>query len=60
LPAPRSRARDGFSKIKYDGYRALIRKDGDQVELISRNGNLMNGSFPDVIEAVASVPGNFV
>lgn len=47
-------------ELKYDGFRALVRKDGAQVELISRQGNLMNRSFPDVISAVADVPGNFI
>jgi bifunctional non-homologous end joining protein LigD len=61
-----TKARAPFSRegwlfeIKYDGFRALIRKDRDRVELISRNGKLMNASFPDVIEAIAAVPGSFV
>ncbi|CAB3784169.1 DNA ligase [Pararobbsia alpina] len=44
---------------KYDGYRCLVRK-GDRIELISRNGNSLNASFPDVVDAVAAVPGSFV
>jgi len=44
---------------KYDGYRVLVRKDRE-VELISRNGNLLNTSFPDIVQAVESVPGDFV
>jgi bifunctional non-homologous end joining protein LigD len=35
-------------------------KDGAQAELISREGNLMNRSFPDIVAAVEQVPGNFV
>ncbi|MGF6837095.1 ATP-dependent DNA ligase [Paraburkholderia youngii] len=47
-------------EIKYDGYRCLVRKTGERVDLLSRNGNLMNGSFPEIAEAVAAVPGEFV
>lgn len=54
-------SREGWIyEIKYDGYRALVRKDGSQVELISRNGNWLNPSFPDVVSALEAVPGNFV
>jgi bifunctional non-homologous end joining protein LigD len=45
---------------KYDGFRCLTRKTGKRVELLSRKGNSLNTSFPDVAEAVAAVPGDFV
>jgi bifunctional non-homologous end joining protein LigD len=41
------------------GFRCLVRKTGSVVELISRPGNRLNGSFPDIVEAVAAVPGDF-
>jgi bifunctional non-homologous end joining protein LigD len=44
---------------KYDGYRVLVRK-GDRVDLISRAGNSLNASFPDIVQAVEAVPGEFV
>jgi bifunctional non-homologous end joining protein LigD len=47
-------------ELKYDGFRALIRKTGEHVELISRNGNSLNRSFPDIVAAVSAVPGSFV
>jgi bifunctional non-homologous end joining protein LigD len=48
-------------ELKYDGYRCLVRKRrGGLVELITRNGNLLNRSFPDIVAAVAAVPGDFV
>jgi bifunctional non-homologous end joining protein LigD len=47
-------------EIKYDGYRVLVRKDGDQVALVSRNGNSLNGSFPDIVAALEAMPGSFV
>ncbi|WP_250477648.1 DNA ligase [Caballeronia sp. INML1] len=47
-------------ELNYDGYRCLARKVGRRVELISRQGNMMNPSFPDIVEAVSAVPGDFV
>jgi len=47
-------------ELKYDGFRCLVRKLGESVELVSRNGKPLNGSFPDVVEAVRRVPGDFV
>lgn len=46
-------------EIKYDGFRCLVRKVGEHVDLISRNGKWFNGSFPDVVEAVSAIPGDF-
>jgi bifunctional non-homologous end joining protein LigD len=51
---------DWLFELKYDGFRCLIVKAGDDVKLWSRNGNLFNGSFPEVVAAVAAVPGDFV
>jgi bifunctional non-homologous end joining protein LigD len=51
---------DWLFELKYDGFRCLVVKDGGQVKLWSRNGNLFNGSFPEVVRAVESVPGDFV
>jgi bifunctional non-homologous end joining protein LigD len=47
-------------EIKYDGFRCLILKAGDRVDLLSRNGNSFNGSFPDIVAAASQVPGDFV
>lgn len=51
---------DWLFELKYDGFRCLIVKAGEDVKLWSRNGNLFNGSFPEIAAAVESVPGNFV
>jgi bifunctional non-homologous end joining protein LigD len=51
---------DWLYEIKYDGFRCLVVKEGEHAKLWSRNGNLFNGSFPDVVRAVESVPGDFV
>jgi bifunctional non-homologous end joining protein LigD len=54
-------SRDGWIfEIKYDGYRAFIRKHDNHVELLSRHGTVMNATFPDIVEAVSAVPGNFI
>jgi bifunctional non-homologous end joining protein LigD len=50
---------DWLFEWKYDGYRCLVRKS-DRVELISREGNSLNASFPDIVRAVEAVPGEFV
>ncbi|ACC71034.1 ATP dependent DNA ligase [Paraburkholderia phymatum STM815] len=52
--------RDWLFEWKLDGFRCLVRKHGETVDLISREGNLFNSSFPDVVAAVAHVPGDFV
>jgi bifunctional non-homologous end joining protein LigD len=51
---------DWLFELKYDGFRCLIVKAGDDVKLWSRNGNIFNGSFPDVVAAVTAVPGDFI
>jgi ATP-dependent DNA ligase len=50
---------DWLFEWKYDGFRCLVRKSGDKVDLVSRAGNLLNASFPDVVRAVSTVPGDF-
>jgi bifunctional non-homologous end joining protein LigD len=51
---------DWLFEWKFDGFRCLVRKERDRVELISREGKSFNLSFPDVVKAVSSVPGDFV
>ncbi|WP_077617372.1 DNA ligase D [Bacillus sinesaloumensis] len=36
-------------EIKYDGFRAMLHWEKDRIQLISRNGNLLNEQFPEVI-----------
>jgi bifunctional non-homologous end joining protein LigD len=50
---------DWLYEWKYDGFRCLVRKTSDRVEILSRSGNVFNASFPDVAEAIAAVPGSF-
>ncbi|MDP2773605.1 MAG: ATP-dependent DNA ligase, partial [Nocardioides sp.] len=37
---------------KWDGFRCLVFKDGDEVELTSRNTKPLTRYFPEVVEAV--------
>jgi bifunctional non-homologous end joining protein LigD len=43
-------------ELKLDGYRILVVKEGAVVRLLSRNGNDLAASFPDVVRAVAALP----
>lgn len=39
---------------KWDGFRAVVFRDGGEVEIGSRNGRPMNRYFPEVVTAVRS------
>jgi ATP-dependent DNA ligase len=41
---------------KWDGFRTIVFRDGDEVHLQSRNGRPMNRYFPDVVEQVMALP----
>ena len=43
---------DWVSEPKYDGLRVLVRFDGEELTLISRNGKAQNFQFPEVAEAL--------
>ncbi|MHA7264624.1 ATP-dependent DNA ligase [Arthrobacter sp. TMN-37] len=46
---------------KWDGFRSVVFRDGDEVEIGSRNGNPMTRYFPEVVEAVrANLPDRCV
>lgn len=36
---------------KWDGFRALVFRDGDEVEILSRSGRSLNRYFPELLEA---------
>ena len=42
---------------KFDGFRTIVFREGDDVQLQSRNGRPMNRYFPDVVEQVLQLPG---
>ena len=43
---------------KWDGFRTIVFRDGDEVYLQSRNGKPMNRYFPDVEEQVLGMPAD--
>ncbi|MDE3203387.1 MAG: ATP-dependent DNA ligase [Acidobacteriota bacterium] len=43
---------DYLYEPKWDGFRCVVFRDGDEVELGSRNGKPLTRYFPDVVEAV--------
>ena len=46
---------------KFDGFRCIVFRDGDEVELGSRNERPFNRYFPDIVEAVKEqLPGRCV
>ncbi|WP_328807205.1 hypothetical protein [Paraburkholderia elongata] len=45
---------------RIDELARVVRKCGDRVELISRQGNSFAASFPDIIAPIERVPGDFV
>jgi ATP-dependent DNA ligase len=48
---------DEFYEPKWDGFRSIIFRDGDEVEIGSRNERPMTRYFPEIVEAVlASFP----
>ncbi|MBW3561089.1 MAG: non-homologous end-joining DNA ligase [Actinobacteria bacterium] len=52
---------DWIFEAKLDGVRAVGVRDGDDVQIISRNEKNMNASYPELVEALGSVgPGRLV
>jgi bifunctional non-homologous end joining protein LigD len=55
LPTPRRRAPSGpawVHEIKHDGYRLLVRRDGDRIALYTRRGFNWRHRFPLIVQAV--------
>jgi bifunctional non-homologous end joining protein LigD len=46
--------------IKFDGYRCIAVKRGREVALFSRNEKVLNKRFPKIVQALASLEGDFV
>jgi bifunctional non-homologous end joining protein LigD len=51
-------AGDWIYELKFDGFRVIAVKDGEKVNLVSRNGNELAARFPEVVEAVRALPVN--
>jgi ATP-dependent DNA ligase len=43
---------------KWDGFRTIVFRDGDDVHLQSRNGRPMNRYFPEIVEQVLALPAD--
>ena len=41
---------------KWDGFRTIVFRDGDDVHLQSRNGRPMNRYFPEIVPQILSLP----
>jgi bifunctional non-homologous end joining protein LigD len=46
----------GFHEIKHDGFRILAHRQGRAVRLMSRNGHDLASRFPQIVEALRSLP----
>jgi bifunctional non-homologous end joining protein LigD len=44
-----------FYEIKWDGIRAIIRKEGEKVQIISRNQRDISDKFPEIITSVQKI-----
>ena len=49
-------SKEWLFEFKYDGYRLLIDRDGDDLTLWSRNGNDLTNLFPEVAQNAARLP----
>jgi bifunctional non-homologous end joining protein LigD len=47
---------DWLYELKFDGIRLIAVKNAERVSLISRNKNELAGRFPEIVEAVQSLP----
>ena len=47
-------------EIKFDGYRCIVVKRGREVTLFSRHKKVFNRRFSSVVQALASLKGDFV
>ena len=49
---------DWIHEVKFDGFRVQLHKDGDEVTVYSRNGNDVTRRYPDIRDALQSLPCN--
>jgi ATP-dependent DNA ligase I len=50
----------GLAEDKYDGIRAQIHKQENEIKIYSRDLDDITGSFPDIVGAIAKVDGSFL
>ena len=49
---------DWMYELKFDGIRLIAVKSGEKVSLLSRNQNELGARFPEIVEAVKSLPAH--
>ena len=54
IPRAGSGPADHLFEPKWDGFRCLVFKDGDEVELTSRNTKSLTKYFPEVAQALGA------
>jgi bifunctional non-homologous end joining protein LigD len=47
-------------EVKFDGYRCIAVKRASEITLFSRNRNVLNDRFPNVVDALRLMDGDFV
>jgi len=52
-------SKEWIFEVKWDGFRVLAHKT-QKVRLLSRSQELYNARFPEIVQELASLPGNFV
>jgi hypothetical protein len=55
LPCPRAAEPDWLHEVKFDGYRAMIRRDGADVRLFTRRGYDWTERFPAIVNAAKGI-----
>ena len=51
---------DWLFELKWDGIRALVVADGEKIRLLSRNGNDMSASYPELTDRSCWPPQDFI
>lgn len=58
--AARHFSKEALAEFKYDGVRAQVHKKGGEVRVYSRRLEDITASFPEVVAALSSAPGDFI
>ncbi len=60
IAAETMNGRPFFAEDKLDGIRAQVHKAGDRVAIYTRTMDRTDASFPEIVEAISKVPGDFL
>jgi bifunctional non-homologous end joining protein LigD len=50
------KGKDWIYEVKFDGYRAVAVKDGNETKLISRNSKNLGKKYPEILDALRQLP----